>query len=406
MPQLTDAACRAAKPIGTLQKLADGQGLYLDVFPNGSKLWRFRFRHNGKQQTISMGAYPDVPLAVARKQLFEARALLALGVHPSAPRRQNAKGSKNTFEAIFKQWLEKKKEEVTPRTAGYIERRVETNILPSIGSCPINGITTPQVLDCLRAVENRGVRDTTHKIKQYVSAVFDFAIASGLAVNNPAASLSAKVLKPKKRGHFPALTIKELPQFLVDLSSNKGRLFPVTLLAIELMMLTFVRTKELLGAEWKEFEGATWEIPASRMKSRRPHVVPLSRQVLAALDKLRLAGNGAPYLFPSPTKHAQPISNAAILSGLASMGYKGVMTGHGFRALATGVLKEQLDWRHEVVDLQLAHLPLDEVGRAYDRALYLEKRRQMMQEWADYLERVRIEALTFRAPNQNPNACP
>jgi integrase len=245
------------------------------------------------------------------------------------------------------------------------------------------------MLHTLQKIEKRGAHEMSRRAMQYCSQIFRYAIVTGRAERNPTADLKG-ALKPVKHGHFAALDVKDLPEFLQAIESHEVRLFIQTRLAIRLMMLTFVRTGELIKAKWDEFDLDTgeWNIPAERMKMRRPHIVPLSKQAIVVLRELQKLSGNRDYVFASAAKPRQHMSNNTILKALERIGYKGRMTGHGFRALAMSTIKENLGYRHEVVDRQLAHAHANKVDAAYDRAKFLPERRKMMQEWADYLDDV------------------
>lgn len=390
---LTHKACENAKPGDKSRKIADGGGLYLEVMPNGSRYWRLKYRFMGKEKRLAFGVYPEVSLADAREKRDLARKMLAAGTDPSLEKkeqkRQSTLSAGNTFEAVALEWHELQSERWTRHYAQHVLTRLKADIFPAIGYLPIASITPMQMLDTLRKVEKRGAHEIAKRLQQTCGQVFRYAIVTARAERNPTADLKG-ALKPVRHGHFAALESKDLPAFLQALERNDARLYAHTRLAMKLMLLTFVRTGELIAATWDEidFEAKRWEIPAERMKMRRPHVVPLSRQTLAILNELREIAPSRDYIFPSQINPRKHMSNNTILKALERMGYKGKATGHGFRALAMSTIKEKLGYRHEVVDRQLAHAPRNKVDAAYDRAQFLEERRKMMQEWADYIEQV------------------
>lgn len=391
---LTDLACKNAKPKEKAYKLADSQGLFLFVSPNGSRYWRMNYRFDGKQKSLALGVYPETPLGEAREKCTAAKKLIASGIDPSQAKKENKRQTRlnasNTFEAIGREWFEHNKGAWSKNHAGTIIRRLEQDIFPVIGNRPIRDIKALELLDMARMIEARGAYEMTRRAIQYCSQIFRYAVVTGRAEIDPAPSLKG-ALKPFKRGHYAALSPKELPDFLKALSKNDIRAFPQTLIALELLMYTFVRTGELIKAKWEEidFETATWEIPAERMKMRRPHIVPLSRQVMERLKRLRELNPhpNRPYILPSTQNPRSHMSNNTVLSALDRMGYRGKMTGHGFRALAMTTIKEKIgNYRHEVIDRQLAHAHKSQIAAAYDRAEFLDERKQMMQDWADYLD--------------------
>ncbi|MCB1782853.1 MAG: tyrosine-type recombinase/integrase [Alphaproteobacteria bacterium] len=395
--KLTDTACKAAKPKEKPYRLADGGGLYLEITPTGSKLWRMKYRvkvgDKFKEKRLSLGIYPTITLAEAREGREKAKKLLAQGIDPSTQKQEEkkeaARDAQNTFKALALEWHENFKDKWTKRHADTVLRRLEMDIFPEIGSMPITEIRPSHIIAALKKVQKRGAYEPAHRLRQYCAQVFRHAIIHEIATANPAAEIGA-VLKPVKKSHYACLDIKEIPELLNAIDRNDARLHTDTRLAIRLLMLTFVRTKELIEAKWEEFDldNAQWVIPAERMKMRNEHVVPLSRQAVDMLKDLKERNERWEWVFPghhSPRKH---MSNNTILKGLARLGFQGRMTGHGFRALAMSTIKEKLNYRHEVIDRQLAHAPQSMVQRAYDRAKFLDERKVMMQDWADYLDNI------------------
>jgi integrase len=390
---LTDTACKNARPKAKAYKKADSGGLYLHVMPNGSRYWRLKYRFGGKEKCLACGVYPEISLSTAREKRAVARKLLMEGTDPSSAKRGNrqltALNAASTFEAVAREWHERNIERWTPRYAENILHRLEMDIFPVIGKRPVADISPVSVLDALRKIEKRGAKEMTRRAAQYCGQIFRYAVVTGRADRNPTADLKG-ALKPVRHGHFAALEPKDLPEFLHTLERNDARLFVLTRLAIRLMLLTFVRTGELINATWEEFDlvGAEWSIPAERMKMRKPHIVPLSKQAVAILRQLQTMNGNYQWVFASPTKPRRHMSNNTILKALERLGYKGRMTGHGFRALAMTTIKEKLKYPHEVVDRQLAHAPRNKVDAAYDRTKFLDERRKMMQAWADYADTV------------------
>lgn len=394
---LTDTTCKRAKAINRPRRMFDAHGLYLEVMPTGSKYWRLKYRFHDKEKRLALGVYPDVSLLAARKLRENARDLLRAGTDPGAAKKEQKAHAKlnsaQTFEAVAREWHENKKSGWEPRTVKDKLHRLERDVFPHMGASPISDITPPQVLVVLRKTESRGALELTRRLKQTIGQVFRYAVATGRAERDPTPDLR-DALKPQQHGHFASIEGKELPAFLFALEHNEARLFMQTRLALRLMMLTFVRTSELIEAEWTEFDfdSALWEIPKERMKMRRPHLVPLSRQAVEALRQLKTLNGNSTYLFRNQREPKKPMSNGAILMALRRLGYQGKMTGHGFRALAMSTIKEKLHYRHEVVDMQLAHAKKNKVDAAYDRAQFIEERVRMMQRWADYLDKVKAEA--------------
>jgi len=267
-----------------------------------------------------------------------------------------------------------------------VKRRMEVDILPCLGACPIAEIEAPQVVAMVQAIEQRGARDIAKRALETTGQIFRYAIAHGRARRNPASEIRpSDILKSTRKVNYARVDAKELPQLLKAIELYKGT--PVTRLAIKLMAFTFVHTSELIGAKWAEFdlENARWDIPAERMKMRTPHIVPLATQAIEVLEMLHSLTGESEWLFPGDRNAKKPMSNNTILKALERMGYKGRMTGHGFRGLASTILREK-GYVHDHIELQLAHAPRNAVSAAYNHALYLEPRAKMMQEWADYLE--------------------
>ncbi len=391
--KLNDKACKNKKPTDKPVKMADGGGLFLLVQPNGKKYWRMKYRYMNKERLLSFGEYPLVSLADARNKREEAKKLLLEKIDPSEQKKQDKRQkeieAENSFKAIALEWHKNQSELWSDSHAKYTLRRLEQNIFPSFGNKPIITIEAPEILDTLKKVQDRGANEMATRLRSICSQVFRYGIVTGRASRNPAQDIHG-ALKPYKKSHFASIEINEIPEFLKTLNKNDARLYKHTQLAVKMLMLTFVRTSEMIEATWDEFdlENAQWFIPAERMKMKQPHIVPLSTQVLDILLELKALSPNSDYIFPSQFGHKKHMSNNTILKALERMGYKGKMTGHGFRALAMSAIKEKLNYRHEVVDRQLAHAPRSKVDRAYDRAKFLDDRVIMMQEWADYLEKL------------------
>lgn len=383
---LTDTAIKNAKPQATPIKIRDGGGLYLLINPNGSRWWRFDYRFGGKRKTLSMGVYPDVPLKLARERRQEARTQLAAGADPGAQRK-----AENTFEALAREWMATRGKEWTASYAGKTQSALERHAFPAVGAKPITEITAPDLLLLLRAIESRGTVDMAHRVQQHCGAIFRYAISTGRAISDPVPSLRG-ALSTVKQEHYAALTDPaEYAELLRAIDNYRGE--AVTKAAMQLLALTFQRTKEVRFAEWShfDFDAALWRIPAEIMKMREAHIVPLSRQAIEVLKRLQaLTGEGR-LVFPSSISRERPISENTVVYALARMGYKGRMTGHGFRSVASTLLNEQ-GYRHDVIERQLAHAEKNAVRAAYNRAEYLPERKKMMQEWADYLDKLKAGA--------------
>ncbi|RQR36330.1 MULTISPECIES: phage integrase central domain-containing protein [unclassified Burkholderia] len=390
---LTDKAVKNAKADDKPVKLFDGGGMFLLVTPAGQRYWRLKYRVNGKEKLLALGVYPDVSLAVARRKRDEAREKLAAGIDPNEAKREVKRAARiaaaSSFEAVAREWFENQLAGWTETYAEKVIHSLEIDAFPKIGSRPIASIEAPEMLEMIRAIEARGVRETAKRLLQRSRAVFQYAIMTGRCTRNPSADIDAETILKKGPGvqHMARVKPLEIPQLMRDIAAYPGE--PVTRLALELMALTFVRTKEMIRAQWAEFDeiAAEWRIPPDRMKMRDPHIVPLSRQSLAVLMQLRQINGDRPHVFYSVHGRA-PISNNTMLFALYRMGYKSRMTGHGFRGLAATVLRE-LGYSRDVVDRQLAHAERNQVTAAYVHAEYLPERRRMMQHWADHLDKLK-----------------
>ncbi len=396
---LTNLDCKNAKPKDKPYKMADSGSLFMLVNTNGAKHWRFKYRHMGKEKLLALGPYPLISLVEARQGRDDAKRLLLKGIDPMVKKqdiqREAIRNADNTFKVVALDWHEKQIERWSEHHALNVMRRLNVDIFPYIGNRPIADIDAPELLAVLRKIEKRGALEVTSRAKEICGQIFRYGIATGKCNRDVAADLKG-ALKVRKEKHYPALSIKEMPEFLEALEVNKPRLYARTIRAIKLLMLTFVRTSELIEAKWSEFDlkNGQWEIPAERMKMRKAHIVPLSRQVVQLLreQKEETGHINTDWIFPSQVRPKEHMSDNTILFAITKrLGYKGRMTGHGFRALAMSTIKEKLGYRHEVVDRQLAHVHQSKVDRAYDRAQFLDDRRKMMQEWADYLEKIAIQ---------------
>ncbi len=400
---LSDTAIRQAKPALKPRKLFDASGLYLLIAPTGGKWWRLKYRFEGKERLLALGTYPDVGLKQAREKRDAARKLVADGIDPGAERKaakaalvQRTAGS---FEAVAREWFEKFSAGWAPTHAATIIRRLERDVFPWLGTRSAGEIAAPDLLTALRRVEARGALETAHRIHQVCGQVFRYAVATGRAQRDPSADLRG-ALPPVREKHHAALTEpKQVGALLRAINGYKGTF--VTRCALRLAPLVFVRPGELRKAEWSEFDldGATWRIPAARMKMRSEHVVPLSRQAVEILRELKPFTGAWRYVFPGARTAGQPMSENAITAALRRMGYeRDEMTGHGFRSTASTLLYE-LGWSADAIERQLAHAERDGVRDAYNRAEYLAERKRMMQAWADYLDSLAVGGVVipFRA---------
>ena len=387
---LSDAKCKNATSEGkTVRKLPDASGLYLWVYANGRKYWRLRYWLAGKEKSLSLGVYPKVGLKAARKKRDDERNRLDSKLDPSAERKaeklRGKAAAENSFEAVAREWYRKQLHTWVPGHADDVKRRLEKNAFPALGRRPIEQIEAPELLAAIRRIEERGAYDLAHRVMQVCGQVFRYGVATGRCERDITRDLQG-ALTPHKKAHQAAVRPEELPDLLRTIAGYDAVGDKQTRLALQLLALTFVRTNELIGAEWPEFDldAGIWVVPAGRMKMKTEHVVPLSRQAVRILEELRAIGGGSRFVFPGRNRD-KPMSNNTMLFALYRLGYKGKMTGHGFRAVASTILNE-MDYRPDVIERQLAHCERDEVRGAYNRAEYLPERKKMMQTWADHLD--------------------
>jgi integrase len=387
---LTETAIRNAKPQPKPRKLADTGGLYLLLTPKGSRWWRLDYRFTGKRKTLSMGVYPDVGLKDARERRDEARKQLANGVDPGVLRksakRARVQANGSSFEGIAREWFAKHSPTWAANHADKVIQRLERDVFPWIGKRPVSEVTSPELLAVLRRIESRGAVETAHRAKQNCGQVFRYAVATGRAERDPSGDLRG-ALAPVKPSHLASITdTQQVGGLLRDLAGYEGAL--ATKCALRLAPLVFVRPGELRHAEWAEIDlnKTEWRIPAAKMKMRKPHLVPLSRQAVEILRELHpLTGLGR-YVFPSTRTASRPMSNNTVNAALRRLGYaKDQMTAHGFRSMASTLLNEQ-GWNRDIIERQLAHAEQDGVRAAYNYAEHLPERRRMMQAWADFLD--------------------
>lgn len=384
---LTDTKARTTRPREKPYKLADGGGMYLEVMPTGARYWRLKYRFAGKEKRLALGVYPEVSVADARTKREDARRLLAAGVDPGEAKREQKQQAKvaaaDSFEAMAREWHAQHRERWGVDHAARVMESLEADAFPLMGARPVSAIDAQEVLAVVRRIEHRNALDTARRLLQRVSSVLRYAVQSGRAKANPAADLRG-TLKTRKVKHRPAISREDLPELLRKLDGYEGD--PITKLGLKLLMLTFVRTKELRFATWEEFDfdSKEWRIPAERMKMRAPHVVALSKQALDVLEQLRPFSSGQGLILPNRSDRTKPISENTMLYALYRLGYQGQATGHGFRATASTILNE-MGFRPDVIERQLAHVERNKVRAAYHRSEYVEDRRNLMQAWADVL---------------------
>jgi integrase len=395
---LTDAAIRKAKPAAAPQKLSDGAGMYLLLKPDGGRYWRMDYRHGGKRKTLALGVYPTVTLADARQRREDARRLLAHGTDPGLVRKEAklaqvsaAQVAGDTFTVVAREWMAHQVvAEVTANKSRWI---LETFLFPEIGDLPMAEISPRILLDALRKIEATGKLETAKRAKVKAGQVFRYAVLEGKAKTDPTSGLKGALKSPKEKHHAAVTDPARIGELLRAIDGFTGQ--HVTLKALQLAPLVFVRPGELRQAGWAEFDldGAIWRIPAERMKMRAAHLVPLSRQAVAVLRDLQpLTGQGR-YVFPGLVTASRPMSENTVNAALRRLGYSGEeMTGHGFRSMAATRLNE-MGWRADAIERQLAHAETNKVRDAYTHAAqYLDERTRMMQAWADYLDGLRAGA--------------
>ena len=392
---LTDTLIRSLKPDLKPRKYFDGGGLFLFVPTSGSKLWRMAYRFDGESKLLSFGEYPTVSLKDAREHREDAKRLLAKGGNPSEQKREAKQAritaERDSFQNIAQEWHETRMAEFSDKHRETVMYRLETYIFPAIGKVHIAKLETRNIMTVVKPLELRGNYETSRRVLQIISQIFRYAVITGRAKHNIAADLRG-ALRPRKITHRAAVLEPEKVGLLLQAIDAYEGYFPLVC-SLKLTPLVFTRPTELRAAQWKEFDlGAEeWRIPAERMKMRRQHIVPLSKQTMVILRELQKYSGGGKYLFPSIRTETRPISDATMLNALRRMGYqKHEMCVHGFRSIASTLLNE-LGYNRDWIERQLAHGEQDEVRAAYNYAEYLPERRQMMQDWADYLDRLRHE---------------
>ncbi|MDP9195229.1 MAG: integrase arm-type DNA-binding domain-containing protein [Pseudomonadota bacterium] len=395
--KLTELACRNAKPKEKPYKLSDGGGLYMEVFPTGAKYWRMKYRFLGKEKRLAFGVYPEVSIAEARGKREVARKVLSEGRDPSFIKKETILQQKiahaDSFESVAREWFEKQKNTWSEKYAENMLGRMENNLFPCLGKSPIALIEPPELLNVLRIMEQRGVHDMAHRCLGIARSVFRYAIASGRCRRNPATDLEG-ALTPHKKKNYAAVEQSEIPALIKAISAYDERGMKITQIGLQLLALTFLRTSELIKTKWIEidFENALLCVPAERMKmaqrrgTKEDHLVPLARQTIRLLQELKQISGDSPYILPG-RNFWEHMSNNTMLQALYRLGYKGLMTGHGFRTLASTFLNETNRFQGDAIECQLSHHQ-DSVRAIYNKAKYLPERRDIMQFWADHLESV------------------
>lgn len=385
---LTDARIRKIKPEAKTKRYADEKGMYLEVTPSGGMYWRLKYRIDGKENRYSIGVYGEVSLAEARTKRDEARKLIAQGVNPNQAKKEakDIIDNVNSFEVWARKWLLDRQSTIKPDTFKRDSSLLEKDLIPFIGQIPIDKIKSPEILAAARKVEDRGAGEMARRMIRLAGCVFRQAMCEGVTTYDPTDGLT-EALKPRKVVNMVRIDAKDLPEFLSRIDAYDGDV--LTRLGLKFINLTFARTIEVRFMEWAEigFEAKEWRIPANKMKKETKHIVPLSAQALEILEEIKAMGLNSPYVFFN-TASRKPYSENFITNAIARMGYKGRMTGHGFRGLASTILHEQ-GYLHDAIERQLSHNEKNKVAAAYNHAQHLPYRRQMMQDWANYLDNVR-----------------
>lgn len=392
---LTVKEIEAAKPRAKSYKLADGEGVYLEVMPTGAKYWRLKYRMAGKEKRLALGVYPEVRAPEARNKAKAAKDLLRAGTDPGEERKASKRAEAaeaETFEAVAREWWEGLRERLSPDTHQRILDRITRDVFPWIGQRPIAEIDAPELLTVLRRVDGRGARYTAHKVRSEISRIFRYAVATGRARQDPANALIGAIPQPVEK-HMAAITEPAKVAEMLRAFDGFTGTFPV-LCALKLAPILFTRPGELRNAEWADIdlEKAEWRYRVSKTKT--DHLVPLASQAVTILRELHALTGSGRYVFPGARTASRPMSDAAVNAALRRLGYdtRTEITGHGFRAMARTILHEELHQKPEVIEHQLAHSVSDALGTAYNRTKFLKERKAMMQLWADYLDKIKAGA--------------
>jgi integrase len=393
---LTDLAIRKAKPTDKPIRISDEKGLYLEVSPSGGKLWRLKYRFDGKEKRLALGIYPDVSLADARQRRDDARKILANSADPGEVRKAQ-KAAKleraiSNFEIVAREWFEARKPTWALSHSGRLLKRLENDVFPWVGNRPIGEITPPEILSVVRRIEKRGTLDTAHRVLQDFGQVFRYAVATGRAERDPTGDLRG-ALPPVTGGHFASITEPaSVGELLRAIDGFKGTFIVQS--ALKLAPMLFVRPGELRQARWADFDLTKAEWGYLVTKTKTQHIVPLSKQAVTILRELKILTGKSEFVFPGARSNGRAMSDAAINAALRRMEYdtRTEITGHGFRAMARTILHEVLGFAPEVIEHQLAHKVPDTLGAAYNRTKFLPDRKAMMQKWADYLDKLKAGA--------------
>jgi len=403
--KLTDLAIKNAKPGKSPRRFADGGGLFLEIRPNGAKYWRLAYRFDKKQKLLALGVYPQVSAPEAREGARIAREHLAAGRDPGLLRKSAREGNGNsgedTFQAVALEWLERFKNEWTESHHKGISGRIKRELFPWIGARPVNEITAPELLACLRRIEARGHLENAHRTLTNAGQVFMYAIATGRAERNPAADLRGAIPRPRVKHMATILDPKQVGILMTAIDEYSGS--PITRCALQFTAHVFLRSKEIRFAEWFEidFDRQEWRIPLAKMKGKKRdkeaspnayHIVPLATQTIAILREVQALTGEGKYVFPG-LRGSKPISDATMTNALRRMGYdKEDLHVHGFRAMARTLIRQELGFDEEPIERQLGHAVKGPLGAAYNRADFIQERKKMMQAWADYLDGLKAGA--------------
>jgi len=402
--QLTQLSIKQAKPKKKQYKLTDGEGMYLRVHPNGSKYWQLQFWFEGKQKILSFGVWPVISLKEARDKRFVAKKIIKEGINPIEEKKEILKSHNfiqeeeklretTTFNMVAKEWFSRQSLQWTERHSRGVLSSLNMHVYPDLGEMPISSILKQDIISTLRKLEAEGKNETCYRIRQKIEAIFSYAEVEGHCTGNPAKGLQQILTKPQPKSQN-SLPISALPEFLEKIIADKAAI-PTTVLAMKFIILTFVRTQELRFADWKEFvidsSEPLWVIPADRMKMRKIHHVPLSRQAVNILNEMQKYSGKEGYVFPQYYNSKKAMSENTLLYFSNRLGYSGRHTIHGFRSVASTVLNESRKWHPDVIERQLAHQESNKVRKAYNRAEHLDERRKMMQWWSDYIESLTVK---------------
>ena len=389
---LTDLFIKNLKLTGKTQKHFDGRGLFIEITPQGSKLWRHKYYFQGKEKLLSLGRYPDVRLAEAKEILSEQKKLLAKGIDPSAIRQalevSRVAAQLNQFEVVARAWFTTKQSSWSDSHAKVVMQRLEAYVFPYLGATAIESITAQDILSLLKRLVDKGTIETANRVKSIISQVFRYATTTNQVTHDVAAAL---VLPSHKVKHHAAiLDPKRLGQVLRMFDSYEGGV--VVRCALRLTPLLFVRPGELRAMRWSDIDMETREWRFILSKTKQKHIVPLADQSIAILKEIKIFTGAGQFVFPSPRTPNRPMSDGAVTAALRAMGFSGnELTAHGFRAVARTLIDEELGYRPEYIEHQLGHNVKDPLGRAYNRTKHLKERREMMQAWADYLDKLKGE---------------